>query len=93
MKNPKTIAIWLLWLLAVVQYSAAFKHPLKQQKKHKQQHTQQQQQPFNAFVGLLAAHTAPAIAAYQSVQQYNHSLPLPLLSNGELPAAPPRRVS
>jgi hypothetical protein len=91
MRNPKSIAIWLLWLLAVVQHGAAFKHPLKQQQKHKEQQTQQQQQqqqqPFGTFMGLLAAHTAPAVAAYQSLQQHNHSLPIPLLNNGELAAS------
>lgn len=84
--NRKPIAIWLLWLLAAVQHGAAFKYPLKQQQKHKQQRAQQQQQQqqlYDAFTGLLAAQTAPAVAAYQSVLQYNHSLPLPLLQNGK----------
>jgi flagellar basal body-associated protein FliL len=75
----------ILWLLALVQHSAAVtskqkKHQQKQQQQQQQQ--QQQLQPYEAFLGLLAVNTAPAVAAYKSVNEYNHSLPIPLLKNG-----------
>jgi hypothetical protein len=74
----KTKGIVLLWLLALVQHSAA----VTSKQKKPQQKQQQQLQPYEAFLGLLAANNAPSVAAYNSVHQYNHSLPLPLLKNG-----------
>jgi hypothetical protein len=93
MPNHKVLAVWFLWLLAVVQPGAAW--PGKQHKQ-KQRHgaqgqQQQQQEPLNAFMGVLAAQTAPAVAAYQSVLAYNHSLALPLRANGECPRGFARR--
>lgn len=82
MRSCQLLAIWLLWVLAAVQTGAAVKFQKGHQKR--QQQPPEQQQPFQAFLGLLTASSAPSISTFQSLQQYNSSLPLPLVKNGEV---------
>jgi hypothetical protein len=74
--------LWLFVLLTAVQAGAAVEHGLKQHQ-NSPPRQQQQQQPHAALLELLDASKALSVATYQSVHQYNHSLPLPLLKNGE----------
>lgn len=74
--------LWLFVLLTAVQAGAAVEHSPEQ---HPNGPTRQQQlqQPHADLLALLDASKALSVATYQSVHQYNHSLPLPLLKNGE----------
>lgn len=80
MSKHKVLAVWFLWLLAVVQ---AWPGQQQKQHRHDKQGQQRRQEPLNAFLGVLAAQTAPGVATYESVQAYNHSLALTLRQNGE----------
>lgn len=92
MRKQQVLGFWLIWLLGAVHSGAASGASPKQHNKNKgkaysQKQQQQQQQPIPSFLELFAATSAPALSAYESVHKYNHSLPLPLLQNGEAIAA------
>lgn len=81
-------ALWCLWLLLLLVALTQHTSAAKQHNKQQQQRPRHQQQPgadvepLSAFLGLLSATAAPAIATYQTVHAWNHSLPLPQLQNG-----------